>query len=319
MEHLKQTHFGGLISSATGDHNYQYRTMSVDHFPELQNDIIRIGNSRIPVDSKVYHEYLSEMNFSVPEHFPTARSVLVMAIHIKPMMVEFLYNGERIPVAIPPNYYDAGLTRKMLQDEILNKIVCETGYRIEWMSNRYHLKLLAVRSGLGQYGRNNICYVDDMGSCFTLHVFLTDFQFERDSWSDLQMMELCRNCSICIQQCPLGAIQANSFVIDVNRCLSLYNEIDGVLPDWIPADAHHAVIGCMKCQSSCPANRDSIRAMGWFEEITEEETLQLISENPDKHIIQAIGQKLKIPYLSTSKEMLNITRRNIRAILHSQP
>ena len=49
--------------------------------------------------------------------------------------------------------------------------------------NEYHFfydywlpqKRLAVRSGLAEYGRNNICFVDGMGSVITLFVFISDF------------------------------------------------------------------------------------------------------------------------------------------------
>ena len=42
------------------------------------------------------------------------------------------------------------------------------------------MKLAAVRSGLAQYGRNNICYVEGMGSFFSFHAYLTDRVFEED-------------------------------------------------------------------------------------------------------------------------------------------
>ncbi len=41
-----------------------------------------------------------------------------------PAMNEYLseLNETRIPAAMPPNYYDPGLTRKMLHDEIQENI-----------------------------------------------------------------------------------------------------------------------------------------------------------------------------------------------------
>jgi epoxyqueuosine reductase len=249
------------------------------------------------------------------DDFPDARSVIIMAIFVQPMMVHFHYNGTRIPVAVPPNYYDPGLTGKMLNEEIQKNIIRETGYRIERAGNRLHLKLLAVRSGLGRYGRNNICYVDGMGSFLTLHAYLTDYRFKSDDWHEIQMMELCRNCSICMNQCPGDAIREEPFLIDVNRCIPLYNEVPGILPDWIPSDAHNALFGCMKCQAPCPANRESMKQIGLLEDITAEETRQFVNGNPAENVILSVSRKLKMPYLVGSKEMVEVASRNIKALV----
>ena len=64
---------------------------------------------------------------------------------------------------IPPNYYDDGSTFKDLENLVFKKIIKVPGYKIQFASN-LHLKLLAVRSGLGKYGRNNITYIPNMAS-----------------------------------------------------------------------------------------------------------------------------------------------------------
>ena len=73
-----------------------------------------------------------------------------------------------------------------------------------------------------------------------------------DHWQVLKMLRLCKGCSICTRECPTGAIHKSSFVINPEKCITLYNELSAPLPDWIPAKAHNALIGCLKCQKTCP-------------------------------------------------------------------
>ena len=60
----------------------------------------------------------------------------------------------------------------LFENIILKDIIKESGYKIEY-TNKLHVKLLAVRSGLGKYGRNNICYIDDWGSMINLFAYFT--------------------------------------------------------------------------------------------------------------------------------------------------
>jgi epoxyqueuosine reductase len=314
MHNSNRDEFKGRFSAAGSIFEYQYRTLSVNHLAELQEDIDRLDREGQLSQAETFQGYLSEMKFALPEDFPDAQSVIIMAIILKPMMFNLHYMDTRISAAMPPNYYESGLTRKMLLEEIQQNIIHQPGYRLEKI-NRFHLKLTAVRSGLGRYGKNNICYVDGMGSFLTLHAFLSDYPFEADHWQAMQMMELCQNCQVCLKQCPVGAIRVDNFVIDVSRCIPLYNEVEGVLPGWIPAGAHHALFGCMKCQAACPANREALREFGYFEDLSEEETRQFLSGNPDEAAVLAVSQKLKIPYLVGSREMIAVTSRNIQALV----
>ena len=65
-----------------------------------------------------------------------------------------------------------------------------------------------------------------MGSFFSFHAYLTDRVFEEDHWSDLSnLLGSANHCSICIDACPTSAISPDRFVIDVSRCIPLYNEL----------------------------------------------------------------------------------------------
>ncbi|PKO16329.1 MAG: hypothetical protein CVU39_08165 [Chloroflexi bacterium HGW-Chloroflexi-10] len=315
MELQKQYKNSGTLIDADSIFEYQYRTLSVAHLPQLQEDIARLDRAGLLSNSEVFRSYLSEMTFTLPEDFPNAQSLIIMAIAIKPMRITFQTDHKRFSAAMPPNYYESGLTRVALKDEVQKNIIKEDNHRIEWTYNRFHGKLLATRSGLGRYGRNNICYVEGMGSYLTLHSFLTDYAFDQDDWQEIQKMDLCQTCTICMQLCPGGAIRSDQFVVDINHCITLYNEVPGVLPDWFPSNAHNSVMGCMICQFSCPANREPAKRTGQLDGLTEEETRQFLNGNPEESVVLSVSKKMRIPYLVDSKETVDVISRNMKAII----
>jgi len=211
------------------DFKYRFRTISVDHLTELQEDIDKLRRGGKLSDNEVYRGYIDSKKFEIPENFPNAKSIIILAIFSKLALVNFHLDGIKHEIMIPPNYYDDGTTFQDFENIIFKDIIKESGYKIEY-TNKLHVKLLAVRSGLGKYGRNNICYIDDWGSMINLFAYFTDFQFEEDHWTEMKMMDQCEKCSICIQNCPTSAIPTPSdedFVINAGKCISVYNEIKG--------------------------------------------------------------------------------------------
>ena len=294
---------------------YKYKTLSVDHLKELQEDIDKLKREGKLTDHKTYRSYLSKKKFEVPENLPNARSLIVVAIFTKLMLVNFHLNGKKHEVMLPPQYYDDGLTEKILRNIVLKKIINEPGYKIE-KATQVHLKLSAVRSGLGRYGRNNLCYVEEMGSLLTLFAYFTDYQFEEDNWTEIRMMDGCKDCRICMSHCPSNCITEDNLVIDAGKCLSLYNEIEGEFPKWISPDAHNALMGCMKCQLHCPANREVIELTGRLEDVTEEETEKILEGTPDEKLLDSLSNKLRNFSPTGSKDLFPIFTRNLRVLLN---
>ena len=112
--------------------------------------------------------------------------------------------------------------------------------------------------GLGQYGRNNICYVPGMGSFHRLWAFYSDLVWQEDNWQEAQMMASCQNCSVCLRNCPTGAITSERFLLHAERCITFHNEQPGDVPfpTWMDPCWHNCLIGCSYCQNVCPQNKD---------------------------------------------------------------
>jgi epoxyqueuosine reductase len=117
------------------------------------------------------------------------------------------------------------------------------------------MKRLAVRSGLAVYGRNNVTYVEGMGSHLSFAAWYTDAPGQEEPWREVRVADRCARCEVCLRDCPTGAIREDRFLIDNERCLTFLNERPDPFPAWLPAGIHHTVYDCMRCQLRCPMNK----------------------------------------------------------------
>lgn len=293
---------------------YQYRTLPVERLADLQSDIEQLKAAGKISQNKVFKSYTDHFKYALPENFPEARTIIVLAVFVHPMRVNFHLDGAVHEVLQSHLYYEAGLTGAMLRQEVEQTILQNSGHRLERVDNMF-MKRLAVRSGLARYGRNNICYVGEMGSFVALFAFLTDKAFDEDPWTEVRFLDQCEKCQVCLKNCPTGAIRTGEPVIDIERCLPLYNEIEGEFPAWIPPEAHNSLMGCLRCQLPCPANRQAIEHIGQLEDVTEDETRQFLSGSMDESTLQSVSQKLGLPYLIGSPETQAVFTRNLRVLI----
>ena len=140
-------------------------------------------------------------------------------------------------------------------------------------------KRIAVRSGLAEYGKNNLCFVEGMGSLVTLFCFLSDMPCPEDyTWREVQTMSACEVCSRCRENCPTGAILQDRFLLDNERCLSAINEGGGKrFPKFVPKSAHHRTVHCSRCQDVCPKNEGRFDIVAKTIEFDQGETKWLLS------------------------------------------
>ncbi len=219
-----------------------------------------------------------------------------MAAFVKPMYVNFHLDGSAYRVLVPPQYYKDDMNSAALKGIVQKDIVQKAGSRVVDVSDRIPLKLLAARAGLGYYGRNNLIFVEGMGSYNLLYAFLTDHQFAEDGWTPLEVLDRCRRCDHCDRICPTGSILRSNFVIDIDKCLTLYNENPGAFPNWMPPSAHHALMGCLKCQSPCPVNGGIADLYGTMEDISEEETRKILKGSAGRSPLErAAAQAAAVP------------------------
>ena len=260
------------------------------------------------------HFIIDEMHsLELPSTDFEIQSVLITAIpYIARARVNFHYKKDIFPVDLPATY----INYYPMEDRI------DQYLQREFESSEYHIvnapvlpkKLLAVRSGLAKYGRNNITYVEGMGSFVGLSTFFTDIPCDNIAWCEIEQMDLCKNCKACIRACPTQAILPDRFLINNERCLTCFNESDEAecFPEWMETNIHHTLCGCMYCQINCPINlpfKDGVYEMGDF---SEDETEMLLSGMKFEDMPDDLQEKVDS---WDFKYYLTIIPRNLRILL----
>jgi epoxyqueuosine reductase len=177
----------------------------------------------------------------VPTSEFTIKSIVIIAIpHPAYAKVEFIRQGKKY------NFVSLIMSDFNKTEKYLNEFLAQHNYHLAAAPN-LPLKRLAVQSGLAVYGRNNISYVEGMGSFFSYAAYFTDIPCDNNDWSKVRQADICTNCNICINNCPTEAISEDRFLINNKRCLSYLNESADEFPEWLPLSVHHCLYDCLKC------------------------------------------------------------------------
>ncbi len=290
------------------EHGYRGSIVSIQRLRDLQEEIE--GRHRQgSFDEEFYQERLSWFDFGIPESLPKVTSLIVVAVPRPQSQAAFTWNGRLRALILPPTYVAYDSTRKRVED-FLEGILEKKGYSIA--STKLPLKLLAMRSGLGLYGRNNICYVSGFGSFLQLVAVYSDLPCENDGWREVKMLERCQNCNACRLNCPTGAIPSDRFLLRAERCIVFHNERKSSIPfpAWMDPSWHNCLVGCLHCQRVCPENRDFLQWIEGREEFSEEETsLLLQGATLDQLPTETVGKLEKLDlteYLDTLPRNLGV-------------
>jgi epoxyqueuosine reductase len=292
------------------DRGCKGRVVPIHHLRDLQEEIE--GRHRQELfDEEFYQERLAGFKFDPPGDLPDARSLIVVAVPQPQIRFTFTWNGKAIPLVMPPTYLYWQETEQQVRDLVAG-ILGAQGYRVT--QGRLPEKLLAVHSGLGAYGRNNICYVKELGSFHYPVALVSDLPCPGDTWQEVQMMERCQTCQACLRACPTGAITTERFLLHAERCLTFRNEKPGSVPfpGWVDPAWHNCLVGCMICQRVCPENKE---VLGWVEEgveFSQEETALLLEGVPSDQLPHALMEKLAQWDLV---DLLDILPRNLGVFL----
>ncbi|NWG11495.1 epoxyqueuosine reductase [Candidatus Bathyarchaeota archaeon] len=286
------------------ERGYQGRVISVKHLPELKEDIEKFQTQSL-FDKEFYQECLAWFDFRIPDSLPEAKSIIIVAVPRPQSQAIFTWNGKRKAFILPPTYAGYDETTKQIQD-FLAKILSKRGYSVA--PTALPLKLLAVRGGLGEYGRNNICYVSGMGSFLQLVGAYSDMPCQEDSWQEMQMMQRCEHCQACRLNCPTGAISSDRFLLHAERCIVFHGERKGTIPfpAWIDPSWHNCLYGCLRCQKVCPEDRNFLQWFGEKKEFSQEETALLLEGASYDQLSAATLRKLE--HLSLAENLDSIPR-----------
>ena len=300
------------VLSALRRNGYEGRVCRAERLADLRAEY-EARRAAGELEPMLDDDYFRHYAFNAADVMPGARSVVVVAAPHPPVAFTFARRGKTYRLLVPPTYFQGAAADEKVA-AVLNEMLAPGGGRV--VRATLPVKLLAVRTGLAAYGKNNITYVEGLGSFYRLTAFLSDLPVDaRDGWREAAALPRCAECVACARACPTGAIADDRFLLHVDRCITFHNEMppEVPFPRWLEPSWHECLVGCMKCQRACPENK-AVR--DWFVEgaaFDEAETALLLRGAPLDELPPALREKLERTDLAKG---LDVLPRNLGAIFN---
>lgn len=113
------------------------------------------------------------------------------------------------------------------------------------------LKPLAVKAGIGVYGKNSLIYAEGFGSWIYLECVITDAPFEAEDRP--YKLSDCGDCTACMEACPTNTIKEPYKVIS-SLCIAQWLD-GGPISRELRSEVGNRLTGCEICQEVCPKNK----------------------------------------------------------------
>jgi len=157
-----------------------------------------------------------------------------------------------------------GVIESYLNKKGYNAVKGERGEKIA-------LKPLAVKAGIGVYGKNSLVHAEGFGSWIYLECVITDAPLEAEDRP--YKLSDCGDCTACMEACPTNTIKEPYKVIP-SLCIAQW--LDGVpISRQFREEVGNRLTGCEICQEVCPKNQGLAPRKHYPVEIEEK------SDNPE--------------------------------------
>lgn len=258
------------------------------------------------LSAAVFDPFLAPMPY-LRGHARPARVILV-AVPLPIYELSFETPRGNMTLLLPPNYgSEVSVPRRLVGE--LRELV---GPEHVLTPLRAPFKAIAGRLGLATYGRNNLAFVEGLGTALQLAGFVTDAPLEpvTPPVSYPSSLERCSRCRACVKACPTEAVSTDRFLLRAERCISLHLESAGPLPGGLPVPSPACLLGCLACQLACPENRGVLRRepRGVFDAA---ETTALLEGRTTTSLAE------KLDALDLTGYGVELLGRNLRWLLHA--
>ncbi|SEO60000.1 epoxyqueuosine reductase [Amphibacillus marinus] len=138
--------------------------------------------------------------------------------------------------------------------ELLTAFIAERvpGFRSRSMVDTGELsdRAVAERAGIGWSGKNSFIITPEFGSYVYLGEMITNVPFPSDQPLDDQ----CGDCTMCLDNCPTGALVAPGR-LNAQNCIAFVTQTKGFLADEYRSKIGNQLYGFDTCQLVCPKNK----------------------------------------------------------------
>ncbi len=297
------------VLESLAEKGWSARVVAAARLTDLRARVAAVLESGDLPDEAAAH-IADEVTFALPEGLEAARSVIVGAIARPLTQATLTIGGAEYTVPVPPHYAGYFTVPDGLA-EAAGAALAPFGHR----AVRFEppLKTLATGASLTRYGRNNIAYVLGLGSYLMLAACASDALPPDDAvWDEPLQLARCERCSACQRACPTGAIRADRFLLETDRCLTFVNEDVAPFPDWVDPAWHTCAVGCLRCQLVCPENAAVDLVVEPPVVFDEQESAAILAAAAGSELAPATRAKLRLCGLDYSPDLI---ARNLRALL----
>lgn len=296
------------LGSVLESRGYKGRAVPVTRLRDLEETIEGLGRQG-QLARGVQEVLDANFTFRTPDEMRQVRSMVIVAAPVPLYRVVFHHRGKAKELEVPPTY----LYYQDFNSEA-GRALAEgfAGEGYHFVRAAVPLKTLAAASGLAVYGRNNVTYIRGFGSYYRPAAFYSDMPVKTDPWQKPAVSPACKNCGLCAESCPTGAIAEDRFLLRAEKCLTFLNENPGEFPEDLDPAVHHCVVGCMVCQTVCPLNRGLLKPQYARDEFSEEETALLLEGLKSEDLPRPLAARLAAMGLL---EYLEVLPRNLAAVM----
>lgn len=232
------------------------------------------------IEAGFYRENLDIFTYLDGVPLENPQSIILVAVPEPAYVLTFVVDDKKIETILPPTYVRYRKTFAEVRDDLAGAL-SGSGFRVDLLNAP--LKALGNRLGLLSYGRNNVGYIDGLGSYFQLVGLVSDMPFDKESLPPRPaetLLPRCRECRICAAACPTGAIDRERILLHAERCYTLFSESLRPIPESLKPPSPKCIIGCLRCQEFCPENKGLLRHENAALSFDAEETKAFLGMTP---------------------------------------
>jgi len=211
------------------------------------------------IEARFYEENLAGFTYLDGVTLRNPRSVILVAVPKPAHILAFTVGDKKVETILPPTYVRYRKAFAEVRDDLAEELA-RSGFRVELLNAP--LKALGNRLGLLSYGRNNVGFIEGLGSYFQLVGLVSDMPLAAGSPPPRPaetLLPRCQKCRICAAACPTGAIEKERILLHAEKCYTLFSESLNPIPEDLKPPSPKCLIGCLRCQELCPEDKGLLR------------------------------------------------------------